>query len=163
MTHIFSNSNSESCEWLIYMICISFERKFYDAFNTNKNFEIRPRKICFLPISRKCVGGKFFRLKIRNQKKILHRMIYHCIWFIFKFIVFWGNNSFYAYAFREDIENTMNMNINHIPWYIIRCEIFFWFRIFSRKNFPLTHFWDIGKKQILRGRISKFLFALKAS
>ena len=147
--------------WLIYIIYISFDREFYGGSNASKNFDIRPRKFCFSPISRKCVGGKFFWLKIRNQQKISHRMIYDGIWFIFKFIVFWKNNSFYAYAFREDIENTMNMNINHIPSYIIRCEIFCWFRIFSQKNFPPTHFRDIGKKRNLRGRISKFFLAFE--
>ena len=143
------------------MIYIFFERKFYENLYASKNFEIRLRKFLFLQISRKCVGGKFFWLKIWNQHKISHRMIYNDIRFVLNFIAFWRNNSLYAYAFRKDIKNAMKFNTNLISIYIIRCEILCWFQIFSQKNFPPTHFRDICKKRNLRRRISKFLLAYK--
>ena len=97
--------NYDSYIWFIYMIYIFFERKFDKNLYASKNFEIRLRKFLFLQISRKCVGGKFFWLKIWNQHKISHRMIYIDIRFALNFIAFWKNNSLYAYAFREDIKN----------------------------------------------------------
>ena len=80
--------NYDSYIWFIYMIYIFFERKFNENLYASKNCVIRPRKFLFLQISRKCVGGKFFWLKIWNQHKISHQMIYNDIRFVLNFIAF---------------------------------------------------------------------------
>ena len=154
MTHIY-----DSYTWYVYFSNGNLIRIYMQA----KILRSAHANFFFLQISRKCVGGKFFWLKIWNQHKISHRMIYIDIRFVLNFLAFWKNNSLYAYAFRKDIKNAMKFNTNLLSLYIIRCEILCWFQIFSQKNFLLTHFRDICKKRNLRGRISKFLLAYKSS
>ena len=80
------------------MIYTSFDWKLYFRFSHGKIFEVRPRKITKLRISRNAWAEMKFGLEIRNQRKISRRMVYNDGTFLVLSHTFPIKYVFHAYA-----------------------------------------------------------------